>query len=61
LATGKEMAAMKKRRIPLPSVPTGPASLQRQEDKTARIWDAATAREIAVLRGCVPDARGLVT
>ena len=31
--------------------PDGRASSRRHEDKTARIWDAATGKEIAVLRG----------
>ena len=37
--------------IPPPSAPTARASSPRHADKTARIWDAATGKEIAVLRG----------
>ncbi len=32
-------------------MPTAPASLPASEDRTARIWDAATGKELQVLRG----------
>ena len=36
---------------PPPSAPTATRIVTASDDKTARLWDAATGKEIAVLRG----------